>query len=94
MIYVLVMFGDTPRTSSTVLASHRLTNHAVNTEMFFVEFPVVNKLAHGFPLLVSAAKLWDVAWIFSHGEYIKIGRGNCKYCKEDVENGMCGPCHC
>jgi hypothetical protein len=75
------MFGDTPRASSTVLTSHRLANHAVNAEMFFVEFPVVNKLAHGFPLLVSAAKLRDIAGIFDHGEYIKIGRSDCKHGK-------------
>jgi hypothetical protein len=75
------MFGDTPRTPSTVLASHWLANHAVNAEMFFVEFPVVNKLAHGFPLLVSAAELGYIAGIFDHGEYIEIRRSDCKYGK-------------
>lgn len=74
--YVLIMFGNTPRASSTVLASHRLANHAVNTEMFFVELPVVDKLAHRLPLLVSAAELRDIARIFGHGEYIEIARSD------------------
>lgn len=88
------MFGDTSRASPTVLASHRLANHAVDAEMFFVELPVVNKLAHGFPLLVSAAELRNIAGIFNHGEYVKISRGDCEYSKENVENGVCRPCHC
>ena len=75
------MFGDTPRASSTMLASHRLANHAVNAEMLFVEFPVVNKLAHSFPLLVSAAELGYITGIFDHGEYIEIRRGDCKHGK-------------
>lgn len=79
--YILIMFGDTPRASSTVLASYRLANHAVNAEMFFIEFPVVNKLAHGFPLLISAAELRYIARIFDHGEYIEIGRSDCKHGK-------------
>lgn len=75
------MFGDASRASSTVLASHGLANHAVNAEIFFVEFPVVDKLAHGFPLLVSAAELGYIARIFDHGEYIEIGRSGCKHGK-------------
>lgn len=83
------MFGDTSRASSTVPASHRLANHAVDAEVFFVELPVIDKFAHGFPLLVPAAEFRDIARIFNHGEYIEIGRSDCKYGEENVENRVC-----
>lgn len=38
-----------------MLATQRLSDHAENTEVFFVEFPQLKKLGNDRPLLVPAA---------------------------------------
>jgi hypothetical protein len=83
------MFGDTPRTPSAVFAAQRLSNHAVNAKVFFVEFPVVNELSHSLSLLVPAGQLGYVARIFDHGNYIKVCDREHKDGKKDVQDRMC-----
>jgi hypothetical protein len=82
------MLRNTPLASPAVFASKRLPDHAVDTEIIFVEFPQPEKLHNRCLLLAPTGEPGNESWVSCHGACVKVSRGANYQRKEHIQERM------
>ena len=77
------MLGNTSPATPAMLATQRLSDHAEDTEILFVEFPRFKKFGNDRPLLVPTAKFGDITRVFDHRDDVEV---SCRYEEERKEH--------
>lgn len=67
-----------------MLASQRLSDHAIHAKVLLVEPPGVEKFLDDIPLLIPTTQLRNMAWILSHGIKIEKRREAVENSKKEV----------
>lgn len=75
------MFRHAARAALAVLAPQRLSDHTVNTEILFIELPLLKQFGNSSPLLISAAEFGNISGVLYHRAGIEIRSQAKKDCK-------------